>query len=241
MLLKRKEYSECNKMGNSDAHTIRRPGTPHGHGRKYLTQAELQRVLAASSQHPEAKRLFIETLACSGARISEVLALTPSRFDLELNSVTLLTLKRRRMVMRVVPLPPGLVAELDDAFQLRRAQQQPEHAHQRLWPFHRVTGWRLVKSMMDAAGIAGQQARPHGLRHGFGVGALQAGVPLTLLKRWMGHARLSTTEIYLDVIGPEEIAFARRFWASMAMTAIRHGRNASHRTQGKQRAQLAAA
>jgi len=227
-------------MGNSDAHPIRRPGTSHGHGRKYLTQAELHRVLAASAQHPDAKRLFIKTLAWSGARISEVLALTPSRFDLELNSVTLLTLKRRKVVMRVVPLPPALVAELDSKFGLRRAQGQPEYAHQRLWPFHRVTGWRLVKSMMDTAGVAGQQARPHGLRHGFGVGALQAGVPLTLLKRWMGHARLSTTEIYLDVIGPEEIAFARRFWASMAMTAGRHSSSASHRMR-KQRAQLAAA
>ncbi len=227
-------------MGNSDAHPIRRPGTSHGHGRKYLTQAELQRVLAASAQHPDAKRLFIKTLAWSGARISEVLALTPSRFDLELNSVTLLTLKRRKVVVRVVPLPPALVVELDDAFQLRCAQRQPAHAHQRLWPFHRVTGWRLVKSMMDAAGIAGQQARPHGLRHGFGVGALQAGVPLTLLKRWMGHARLSTTEIYLDVIGPEEIAFARRFWASIATPTVRLGVSTSNRTR-KQRAQLAAA
>ena len=227
-------------MGNSDAHPVRRPGTSHGHGRKYLTQAELHRVLAASAQQPDAKRLFIKTLAWSGARISEVLALTPSRFDLELNSVTLLTLKRRKVVMRIVPLPPALIAELDDAFCLRRAQRQPEHAHQRLWPFHRVTGWRLVKSMMDTAGIAGQQARPHGLRHGFGVSALQTGVPLTLLKRWMGHARLSTTEIYLDVIGPEEIAFARRFWASMTLATGRHGDSASHRTR-KQRAQLAAA
>lgn len=227
-------------MGNSDAHPIRRRAANHGHGRKYLTQGELQRVLAASAQHPDAKRLFIKTLAWSGARISEVLALTPSRFDLELNSVTLLTLKRRKVVMRIVPLPPALVAELDDAFQLRSAQRQPEHAHQRLWPFHRVTGWRLVKSMMDAAGIAGHQARPHGLRHGFGVGALQAGVPITLLKRWMGHARLSTTEIYLDVIGPEEIAFARRFWASMATPTIHHVGSQSNRTR-KQRAQLAAA
>lgn len=75
--------------------------------------------------------------------------------------------------------------------------------------------------MMNAAGIAGHQARSHGLRHGFGLGALQAGVPLTLLKRWMGHARLSTTEIYLDVIGPEEIAFARRLWASMTLATGR--------------------
>lgn len=56
-------------------------------------------------------------------------------------------------------------------------------------------------------------ACPRGLRHSFGVGTLQAGVPITLLQRWLVHARLSTTEIYANVIGPEEISFATRFWA----------------------------
>ncbi len=39
------------------------------------------------------------------------------------------------------------------------------------------------------------------------------GVPITLVKRWMGHARLQTTEIYLDVIGPEERNLARKMWS----------------------------
>lgn len=218
-------------MGSSDAHPSCRPGTRHGHGRKYLTRSELQRVLATAAQLPEDKRLFVEVLAWSGARISEALALPASRFDLELNSVTLLTLKRRKAVMRDVPLPPPLIAELDAVFHLRQRQRSPVRAHERLWPFHRVTGWRIIKSVMKDAGIMGNQARPHGLRHGFGVGALQAGVPVTLLKRWMGHAKLSTTEIYLDVIGPEEIGFARRFWQSCAREPARPAglrRGASH-------------
>ncbi len=201
-------------MGNSDAH----PSRPVRHGRKYLTQGERRRALAAAMQLTDQRRLFVEVLAWSGGRISEVLALTAASFDLELSSVTLLTLKRRQPVAREVPLPPALVAEIDAVFDIRR--RQPDRAHQRLWAFHRVTGWRLIKTIMDVSGIAGQQARPHGLRHGFGVGALQAGVPVTLLKRWMGHAKLSTTEIYLDVIGPEEIAFARRFWQASSQPTI---------------------
>jgi site-specific recombinase XerD len=51
------------------------------------------------------------------------------------------------------------------------------------------------------------------MRHGFGVGTLQSGVPITLVQRWLGHARLSTTAIYADVSGAEEMAFAERFWA----------------------------
>ena len=53
---------------------------------------------------------------------------------------------------------------------------------------------------------------PKGLRHAFGVGTVQAGVPLNLLKKWLGHARLSTTEIYADAVGAEEQAIAGRFW-----------------------------
>lgn len=213
-------------MGNSDA----RPTSHHGHGRKYLTLSERQRVLAAARQLPDRARLFLELLIWSGARISEALAVTAGSFDLELNTVTLITLKRRKVATRAVPLPPELMDELDGFFGLRTRQQFQLRSCERLWTFHRVTGWRIVKSVMDEAGICGMQARPHGLRHGFGVGALQAGVPITLLKRWMGHARLSTTEIYLDVVGAEEIAFAQRFWKANgigkpSVTAGCHGPN----------------
>jgi site-specific recombinase XerD len=65
---------------------------------------------------------------------------------------------------------------------------------------------------MAVAKIIGASAMPKGLRHGFGVHAVQSGVPLPLLQRWMGHASLKTTAIYLNVIGPEEISFAERRW-----------------------------
>ena len=63
-----------------------------------------------------------------------------------------------------------------------------------------------------AISVEGPMARPHGLRHGFGVQALMKDVPLPLLQRWMGHADLETTAIYLQVIGNEEKSFAGRMW-----------------------------
>jgi integrase/recombinase XerD len=42
---------------------------------------------------------------------------------------------------------------------------------------------------------------------------LQAGVPLNLTQRWLGHARISTTALYAIASGPEEHAFAERFWS----------------------------
>ena len=65
---------------------------------------------------------------------------------------------------------------------------------------------------MAAAQIVGPQASPKGLRHSFAVTALQGGVPITMVRRWLGHARLSTTEIYADAIGPEEQAIAGILW-----------------------------
>ncbi len=37
---------------------------------------------------------------------------------------------------------------------------------------------------------------------------------MDLIQRWLGHARLSTTAIYADVVGPEEVVFAARVWAA---------------------------
>lgn len=183
----------------------------HG-ARKYLSRPERQRVLAAMDVLAADKALFALTLAWTGTRVSEVLALTASSFELESGIVAIRTLKRRRAVVREVPLPPWLVSGLDRCFDLRERQKNAMLATKRLWPMCRVTAWRLIGGVMDRAGVTGRQACPRGLRHSFGIGTLQAGVPLNLVQRWLGHARISTTAIYADANGPEEAAFATRFW-----------------------------
>jgi site-specific recombinase XerD len=65
---------------------------------------------------------------------------------------------------------------------------------------------------MDAAAMTGSHASPKGLRHGFGVIAVQASIPLHLVQRWLGHAQLSTTAIYAEAMGEEERAIAARLW-----------------------------
>jgi site-specific recombinase XerC len=116
------------------------------------------------------------------------------------------------VVWREIPIPPWLMAELDAHFGIAEAQRDSEHAARRLWPQHRVTGWRIIKRAMNISQIIGRAACPRGLRHSFGVGTLQSGAPLTLVQRWLGHARISTTAIYTAACGPEEIAFAKLFW-----------------------------
>jgi integrase/recombinase XerD len=102
---------------------------------------------------------------------------------------------------------------LDCHFDLCALQQTTDTAQRRLWSSSRVTAWRFVKGAKVEAGVSGRPACPRGLRHGFGVATLQASVPLNLVQRWMGHARIATTAIYMSVSGEEEIAFATRFWS----------------------------
>jgi integrase/recombinase XerD len=192
---------------------------PNG-ARKYLNRAERQRVLAAVAALKPDEALFALTLAWTGARVSEVLALTALSFQVESGTVAIQTLKRRRHHMREVPLPPELMAALDRYFGLSNRRRDPRAADHRPWPWHRVTAWRIIKKVMRLSGVVGRQASPRGLRHAFGVGSLQAGVPLNLVQRWLGHARISTTAIYADVVGPEEWLFAKQFWSARGNATI---------------------
>jgi hypothetical protein len=70
---------------------------------------------------------------------------------------------------------------------------------ERLWSLSRSRAWQLIKGIMAHAGIApGPHATPKGLRHGFDLHAIRSGVPLNLVQRWLGHARMETTAIYLQ-------------------------------------------
>jgi integrase len=225
-VLESSSQSPCNDLGHTASHVSARwnSGEPGLHGpngeRKYLNRQERGRFLSVAETLEPSKALFALVLAWTGARISEVLALTPSSFQIDSGLVTVVTLKRRKLAVREVPIPPELMRRLDRAFSLRSCQQGNDLSR-RLWTFCRVTGWRAIKRVMMRAGISGRRASPRGLRHGFGVGTLQSGVPLNIIQRWLGHARMTTTAIYAAVCGPEELEFARRFWRGTP-NGVRH-------------------
>jgi integrase len=156
--------------------------------------------------------LLALTLAWTGARPSEVLALVPLSFDVDRSVVAIVTLKRRKHHVREVPIPPWLMEQLDQHFRLRERQRDLAQADALLWHRHRVTLWRIIKHAMMLSQVVGRAACPRGLRHSFGIGTLQSGVPIHMTQKWMGHARPSSTAVYADACGPEEMAFAERFW-----------------------------
>jgi integrase/recombinase XerD len=183
-------------------------------GRKYLTTGERDAFLRAAEQTDRRVRTLCMTLAYAGCRLSEALALTVDRVDLAAGLLVLESLKkRRRGVYRTVPVPPALLAALDLVHGIRELQgRRGKGEGIRLWPWSRMTGWRAVHAVMEAARLDGPQASPKGLRHGFGVAAVSAGIPLNLVQKWLGHAQLSTTAIYADAVGEEEQNIAARMW-----------------------------
>jgi integrase len=114
-------------------------------------------------------------------------------------------------VFREVPAPPELLDAL--------AQICPDsdlNRSRRLWCLSRCRAWQLVKAVMRDAGIVdGPHATPKGLRHGFGLHAIRCGVPLNLVQRWLGHASMATTAIYLQAMGAEEREIAARMWSAV--------------------------
>jgi integrase len=185
--------------------------SPHGE-RKYLNGEERRSVLAVLSSMPRDRAFFVALLAWAGARPSEVLALTPASFQIAEGVLAIRTLKRRSFSVREVPIPPELMRDLDAFFAVTE-RQKAGVTSERLFPWSRTTAWRIVKEVMKKANVSGVRASPKGLRHAFGTSAITC-VPLNIVSRWMGHSQLSTTAIYAAAIGPEEFAFAERFWRS---------------------------
>lgn len=175
--------------------------------RKYLTSRERSAFISAAASFDPKICTFCLTLAYTGARISEVLALTSDRVDSEGEVIIFSTLKRRRSgVYRAVPVPPMLIRRL-------RTVHGSNDSTEPLWTWSRTTAWTRVKEVMERAGIQGARAMPKALRHTFGVyGLTQAQVPLNMMQKWLGHAKIETTAIYANAVGKEERAIAARMW-----------------------------
>jgi integrase/recombinase XerD len=182
--------------------------------RKYLTPTEREDFLEASEATLQQVRTFCGTLAHTGCRISEALALTADRVDIDDGVLVFESLKKRRKgVYRAIPVPPAFLATLDTVHDLKAARSGPNSGKGvYLWPWSRPTGWRYVRAVMKAAGVEGIHATPKGLRHGFGIKAVVSNVPLNMTQKWLGHAQLATTAIYADATGPEEKQLAQRMW-----------------------------
>ncbi len=142
----------------------------------------------------------------------------PERIDITDAAIVIETLKQRTSgVFRAVPAPHALLHRLDSVHRASAVLGDPTLRSAPLWSRDRTSAWSHVKRVMTRAGIAESFAEAKALRHAFGIEAVLNGVPLNMLQRWKGHARIETTAIYATAIGEEERALARRTWKSMEL------------------------
>jgi integrase len=179
--------------------------------RKYLAEVECEAFLQAALFARGKTASFCAVLALTGARISEVLALTPERIDDANCAISFKTLKQRTHgTNRVIPVPRKLLKFLELVHHYRNAQCDTNRAGERLWTWSRTTAWRRVKAVMLAASVPRHISTSRSVRHAFGAKAVMKDVNLAMIKRWLGHRRIETTTIYTTVIGTEERMLAKR-------------------------------
>lgn len=172
--------------------------------RLYLNHSEREAFRNEAVQQGQETVLLCLVLFYTGCRLSEALNLRPIDIQQDEGIVAIRSLKKRKAVhIRELPVPACLTERFVD---IRGNSDEP------MFTFDRTTAWRRVKLVMEVAGIQGIHATPKGLRHSFGMSCAYHGIPITLCQKWMGHADISTTAIYYQIVGKEERELACRLW-----------------------------
>lgn len=144
-------------------------------------------------------RAMLELMYAAGLRVSELVGLPATMVNLR-QGVLRATGKGGKE--RLVPLGE----EAQHWLSLYLAESRPVLAGKRMpaalflnpggEPLNRQQFWGLVKRYAGAAGIDPRKISPHGLRHSFATHLLNHGADLRALQMLLGHASLSTTQIY---------------------------------------------
>lgn len=143
-------------------------------------------------------RAILEFLYATGVRVSELVDLRLTDLDLEEG---LCTVFGKGSKERMVPL--GRPACLALSRYLREVRPTLEKGrgggcvflNQRGSPLSRTTVWKIVKAAARSAGIE-RKVSPHVLRHTFATHLLEGGADLVAVQELLGHADISTTQIY---------------------------------------------
>jgi len=180
--------------------------------RKYVNIPEREAYRKASRLYEPKDELFYMFLFWTGARISECLNILVADIELDTRQVAVECLKKgRKGVYRYIPLPEEYILELETHFSISERQKDIHEREQLLWTWSRMTATRRMNRIMDEAAIIGNHANARGLRHSFGIWCAISGVPTRVIQKLMGHADVSTTEIYTDFVGKEKRDMMTRY------------------------------
>jgi integrase/recombinase XerD len=173
---------------------------------KALTNAEIEKLLAP--ERPETPQSLcdqavLELAYASGLRLAELRHLRLEQLHLEAGFLNVIGKGNKE---RVVPVGRQAVAALHRYLEAGRPKfvtpRSPANVFltQRGTPFAPVTLWLRIKRRARRAGAA-RNLTPHMLRHSFATHLLEHGADLRVIQELLGHANISTTEIYTHVTG----------------------------------------
>jgi len=170
---------------------------------KAITEASVEKLLAAppNTTLGVRDRAMLETMYASGLRVSELVALALNELDL---TTGLVRVTGKGGKERIVPLGDEATGRLGEYLQTARPSLLGEHKSgavfltRRGQPMTRQAFWQLIKRYSALAGIDSSLS-PHSLRHAFATHLLNHGADLRSVQMLLGHADLSTTQIYTHV------------------------------------------
>lgn len=183
---------------------------------KVLSLGQIDRLLSAPAQDTPLglrDRAMMELAYASGLRVSELCDLT---FDEILRDEMVLVVRGKGKKRRMIPYGKPAQRALDRYLSSAR----PQLARSRMVPFvflnkdggkiSRIGFFKRLKQYARAAGI-NAEVSPHVLRHSFATHLLQGGADLRFVQELLGHADVSTTQIYTNLDSRHLIEVHRAF------------------------------
>lgn len=184
---------------------------------KALTPSEVQKILDATTpgipyEHKNREalqardRAMIYLLYASGLRVSELVELEAQRTDLSLRYVRVLGKGGKERIVPFAPVAGDALAHYLESPDGRSRLAAADEANPGDFVFLNAQGkplsrqgcFLILKQIVVQAGIT-KSVSPHAMRHSFATHLLQAGMNLRSLQTLLGHADLSTTQIYAHV------------------------------------------
>jgi integrase/recombinase XerD len=177
---------------------------------RILSHEDIEALLNEPTKYSDPKafrdKAFLELLYATGMRVSELVSLDVQDVDLETGLVHCSSGSGRH---RELPITERAIesmrAYLDGARPAiardpRESALFLNHRGQRLT---RQGLWLIIKSRVEAAGLD-VEVTPHTLRHSFATHLLDGGANLREVQKLLGHANISTTQIYTEVYQGED-------------------------------------
>lgn len=190
-------------IGNDPTENLKSPQVGKSLPRA-LTPREVDELLEQPGRRntPESKRdkAMLELLYATGLRVTELVSLDISDVELEADPVTVRCVGKGDQD-RVRPLPPSAVNELRQYIfhvrprLVRNRRESALFVNRRGERLTRQGFWLILKNYAKEANLD-KTITPHTLRHTFATHMLSGGMPLRNVQEALGHASISTTQIY---------------------------------------------